>query len=356
MSKAVNKNPIPSTKFDDPTNRFQILSLATKEGVWEYDIVSDKSYYNDGMVNLFGYSREEMGDNHTWWSNNVHPLDKSTVIGQLDALLAGTESVWWGQYNFLCKNGEYKKILDRLFIVRDKDNKPLRIIGTMQDIAVLHIFENQVEKLNDQHRKNMIRAIIESEENERKNISDELHENVNQVLAAISLKISKLKEMNPDESGLSEVHEMLNYSIKEINTIAKRLSPLMLETLGLKKAIEDQLEELKTKNTIDYSIIATDEIIQKSDKNITRLLYRIAQMQIVNIAKHSGAKNVFINIKSTNNKVSMTIFDDGRGIDLKSFKFGRGFSTIQERVEAFGGIFKLQNAEEEKGCILTIVI
>lgn len=226
----------------------------------------------------------------------------------------------------------------------------------MQDVAVLDIFEKQVEKLNDQHRKNMIRAIIESEENERKNISDELHENVNQVLATISLKISNLKELKRDQPGLREVHELLNYSIKEIRTIAKQLTPLTIETLGLKTALEDLLDELKTKNAIEYSIIADEVSMQKSDKHIMKLLYRIAQMQIINIAKHSGAKNVSIKIKPTGNKISMTIFDDGKGIDLKAFKFGRGFSNILERVEAFGGMFKLENAEEEKGCVLTVVI
>lgn len=356
MNNPQNQEQGTHPQEGDPLNRLQILSLATKEGIWEYDITTGKSYYNDGMINLFGYSREEMEDNYTWWRTNIHPLDKSTVISQLDALLEGAESVWWGQYKFLCKNGEYKKILDRLFIVRDKDNKALRIIGTMQDVAVLDVFEKQVEQLNYKHRQNMIRAIIESEENERKNISDILHENVNQVLAAISLKISNLKNMKAEITGITEIHEMLNNSIKEIRTIAKRLSPLTLESLGLKTALEDLLSELKLKNKINYTIITNDECVQKTDKSILKLLYRIAQMQVINIAKHSGANNVFINIKPNGNKISMTILDDGKGIDLKSFKFGRGFANIQERVEAFGGMFKLGNAEEENGCILTVVI
>ncbi len=357
MKKTGNKNLSSAATSGNSLDRLQMISLATREGIWEYDIISKKAYYNDGMFKLFGYSPEEMKDNHTWWRNNVHPSDISEVIGQMDILLGGTESIWWGQYKFLCKNGEYKKILDRLFVVRDSNNKPLKIIGAMQDIEVLDIFERQVENINNEHRKNMIQAIINSEENERKKISEELHENINQVLAAVGIKISTLRKMNPGEqSGLNEVQEMLTYSIKEIRSIAQRLSPLTLEPLGLKTALIDLLNTLKIQKNIQYSIVIDDKVIQKLDANIKTLLYRIAQLQIVNIRKHSDANNVYIKINSLNEKLSMTIYDDGKGINLKNFKFGQGFLNIQERVEAFDGTFNLKSVEDEKGCILTVII
>src|SRR5947207_2380544 len=102
--------PAPRKKFNVhenlffiSLNRFELLSVATKEGIWEYDFVTRQAYYNAGMTELFGYSHTEMEDNNRWWRNNIHPKDRH-VINELDELLSGTKTVWWGQYRFLCKN------------------------------------------------------------------------------------------------------------------------------------------------------------------------------------------------------------------------------------------------------------
>lgn len=359
MKKASPRNSaIHENLFFNSLNRFELLSIATKEGIWEFDFITRKAYYNTGMTDLFGYTHAEMEDNNTWWRSNIHPMEKLDIIGELDELLSGDKTVWWGQYNFLCKNGEYKKVLDRLFVVRDKDNKPLRLIGTMQDLSELDALQRQVENLKIHHRRAMIKAIIDSEENERKDISEELHENINQVLATVNLKIANVKDhiKDEDQTRLNEVQELLNYSIKNIRTIAKRLAPLTLEALGLKTALEELLKVVKAKNNIEYSVTVNENAIAKSDPNIKTLLYRIAQLQIDNIEKHADAKIVFIKIVPNEEKISMTIYDDGKGIDPQTLQFGRGFSYIQERVEAFEGNFKVKNFDDNKSCMLMVVL
>jgi len=360
MKKAVSRNSnIRENLFFDSLNRFELLSIATKEGIWEYDFKTRKAYYNSGMTDLFGYSQLEMDDNHTWWRSNIHPLEKKYIIEELDELLSGDKTVWWGQYRFLCKNGEYRKVLDRLFVVRDKENNPLRLIGTMQDLTELSTLQLQVENLKLQHRRAMVKAIVHSEENERKDISQELHENINQVLAAVNLKITNVKGHIKDEekSGLKEVQELLNYSINGIRSIAKRLSPLTLQALGLQTSLEDLLETLKAKKDIAYSITIHKDTIDKTDSNIKTLLYRMAQLHITNIERHSHAKNIFIKINPAGEQhVMMSIYDDGKGIDTKTLTYGRGFSYIEERVEAFEGSFELKSIEGEDGFTLVVTL
>ncbi|MEO6328854.1 MAG: PAS domain-containing protein [Ginsengibacter sp.] len=359
MKKTAGRNAnIQENLFFNSLNRFELLSIATKEGIWEYDFKTRQSYYNLGMTDLFGYSQSEMEDNNTWWRSNIHPQEKDDIIGELDELLLGEKTVWWGQYKFLCKSGEYRKVLDRLFVVRDKENKPLKLIGTMQDLTELDALQLQVQNLKIQHRRAMVKAIINSEENERKDISEELHENINQVLATVNLKIANVKHSikGDEEKGLNEVQELLHYSIKEIRSIARRLSPLTLEALGLQTSLEELSDILKTKKGIDYSISVDEDVSKKTDSSIMRLLYRIAQLQIINIEKHSDAKNICIKIIPFREHISMTIYDDGTGINLKSLKYGRGFSFIEERVEAFEGSFTLKSAEGENGFILIVTI
>lgn len=349
---------VSENQFLKALKRFELLSIATKEGIWEYDFETRKSYYNSTMTDIFGYTEEEMEDNNAWWRGNLHPEDRAETIHVLDELLAGTENIWWGQYRFLCKNGEYKKVLDRLFVVRDQDKKPLRLIGTMQDLSELDALQNQVENLKLQHHREMIKMSIDTEEKERRDISEELHENINQVLATVNMKIAQAAPgLNVDEkSELIEIKELLNYSIVSIRSIAKRLSPLGLEGLGLKTVLEELLSDIAAQNDISYSVMVDEAAVRDAPPDVQTLLYRIAQLQISNIEKHSDATNVFIKIRSMREKISMAIYDDGAGTNLEDIEFGSGFSIIQERVEAFGGRFNLKSTAEEKGFMLTATV
>lgn len=358
QNEAVDDLVVPENQFLKALKRFELLSIATKEGIWEYDFNTHKSYYNSTMTDLFGYTEEEMEDNNTWWRANLHPEDRAATIHVLDELLASDENIWWGQYRFLCNNGEYKKVLDRLFVVRDQDKKALRLIGTMQDLSELEALQNQVENLKLQHHREMIRVSIDTEEKERRDISEELHENINQVLATVNMKIAQAAPAlhSEERSELNEIKELLNYSIVSIRSVAKRLSPLGLEELGLKTVLEELLSDIAAENEISYSVMVDEAAVKDAPPDVQTLLYRIAQLQISNIEKHSDARNVFIKIRSMREKISMAIYDDGAGSNLEQIEFGSGFSIIQERAEAFGGRFNLKSNTEEKGFVLTVTI
>jgi PAS domain S-box-containing protein len=349
---------LPEQTFINSLSKFELLSVATKEGIWEYDFVSGKAYYNKGMRDLFGYSESDMEDNHTWWRNNIHPSEREMIINQLDALLEGEKSVWWGQYQFMCSNGTYKKVLDRLFVVRNEDGIALRLIGTMQDLTELNELQQQVDLLKKEHHKMMIKAIIRSEERERKNISEELNENINQVLATVNLMISNetTNAAAQDDAGITGIKDLLNYSINEISIIANRLSSFTLNSFGPKTALEDMLIELKTTKKIDYAIIADAEKLKKIDPEIQTLLFRIGQLQIKNIEQHSDAEKILVEITPHEETLSMTIYDDGNGADVKDLKYGQGFSYIEERVEAYGGSFNIRSDTKRKGFTLTVII
>ncbi len=98
------------------------------------------------MTDLLGYTPEEMADNESWWRNNLHPQDKKRVITEVDEVMASEKSVWWGKYQFRCKDGSYKLILDRLFVVRDENGKTLRLIGTMQDLTEIDDLQQELGK------------------------------------------------------------------------------------------------------------------------------------------------------------------------------------------------------------------
>jgi len=339
-------------------NRFQLLSIATKEGIWEYDFNTRQSFYNDGMIDLLGYTLDEIADNESWWRNNLHPQDKKRVITEVDEIMAGTKSVWWGKYQFRCKDGSYKLILDRLFVVRDKSQKALRLIGTMQDLTEIDALQQELEKIRRQHHINMMRAIFQAEEGERKIISEELNENINQVLAAINMHLAQAKTQVNKEGlvWLQEAQGLLLDSISGISKIAKRLSPIVLNDLGFELALDELMDNMQHTRKVSYHIFVDEKIAGIVNLDIQTVLYRIAQEQVINIEKHSEARNILIKVEIAGKKIRMTVEDDGIGINLKSIQYGKGFSNIQEKTEAFDGSFNLESVEGKPGFKLEVII
>ncbi len=339
-------------------NRFQLLSIATKEGIWEYDFYTKESFYNDGMTDLLGYLPEEMADNESWWRNNLHPQDKKRVITEVDEVMASTKSVWWGKYQFRCKDGNYKLILDRLFVVRDDKGNTLRLIGTMQDLTEIDVLQQDLEKIRRDHHRAMLKAIFQAEENERKNISEALNENINQVLAAINMHLSQAKH-HVTPAGmvwLQEAQGLLLDSMNGITEIAKRLSPVMLNDLGLETALNDLLKHTQQSRFISYNIYVDEKISQLANLDIQTVLYRIVQEQLLNILKHSDARNVQVKVFMADKKIHMVVEDDGIGINLKQIQYGKGFSNIQEKTEALNGSFNLESVEGRPGFKLEVII
>src|SRR5215831_1462104 len=138
LTKTIEK---ANKEQDDALQRFNILGMATKDAVWDYNINTGECYTNQNLQEMFGYSPEELKDNYSWWTNNLHPNDRERVIRRLDNMLQTGGSEWQDEYRFRCLNGEYKVIYDRGFIMRDKENKPFRLIGAMQDVSILRMLK-----------------------------------------------------------------------------------------------------------------------------------------------------------------------------------------------------------------------
>lgn len=345
-------------EFIKSINRFQLLSLATREGIWEYDFITKKSFYNEGITELFGHTYPELDDNDTWWRNNIHPHDKNRIINALDELLDGTETVWWGKYHFRCKDDSYKLILDRLYVVRNADNAPIRLIGTMQDLTELDSLEQKFEAVRKEHQFQMQKAILKAEENERFKISEELHENINQVLAAINLHIAQAKNHVTQEglNWLEDAQHLLHESINGIRILSKKLSPVSLQSIGLQFALEDVLSPLAEKNNITYKMEINDLDFGKVSNELQTVLFRIAQHQLNNIIRHSNATHLVVKITAWGKKIKMVIADNGPGINLKKIRYGNGFSNIEQKTAIYGGTFNLQSIEGKKGFTLEVII
>jgi PAS domain S-box-containing protein len=115
--------------------RFRILTRATNEAVWDWNMETDSVWWNRNVQTLFGYDEEAVGIASVWRNQNVHPDDRERIVTSLQARVQRNEDFWSGEYRFRRADGSYADIFDRGYILRDHNGRATRMIGSMMDVT-----------------------------------------------------------------------------------------------------------------------------------------------------------------------------------------------------------------------------
>lgn len=115
--------------------RFQIVARATNDAIWDWDLVTNKVWWNEGVQALFGYSTEEVGFDASWWYGNIHPDDRERIVSDIGTAIENGKQFWLGEYRFRRGDGSYTYIFARSYLVYDRSGQPIRMSGGMTDIS-----------------------------------------------------------------------------------------------------------------------------------------------------------------------------------------------------------------------------
>jgi PAS domain S-box-containing protein len=113
--------------------RFQLVSRATNDAIWDWDLVSNQIFYSESFRTLFGYPPGE--SSMELEASRLHPDDRDKVMDDLRAFFASREEAWLGEYRYLCADGSYAFVYDRGHVVRDVEGKALRMVGSMMNVT-----------------------------------------------------------------------------------------------------------------------------------------------------------------------------------------------------------------------------
>ncbi len=128
--------------------RFQIVVRATNDAVWDWNLVTNTRWWNEGYESLSGYAPEKTSPGPESWTLFIHPEDLERVVSGIYQAIDGGGHEWSGEYRFLRRDGTYADIYDRGHIIRDVSGKAIRMIGAMQDITQRKQAEAELSKLN----------------------------------------------------------------------------------------------------------------------------------------------------------------------------------------------------------------
>ena len=119
----------------ESNERYDIVAKATSDTIWDWKIETDNFIWNKGIEEVFGYEKDAVGTSSSWWFDRIHPEDSIKMSVKLYSFLDQKTEKWQDEYRFKCADGTYKYVYDRGFLVKDKEGKPLRMIGAIQDIT-----------------------------------------------------------------------------------------------------------------------------------------------------------------------------------------------------------------------------
>ena len=219
--------------------------------------------------------------------------------------------------------------------------------------------EEKLLKQELDKQKLIAQAMVDAQERERAEIGKELHDNINQILSTTKLYLELAKNDNNQRLNLiNRSAGNIHNAIHEIRNISRSLVPSSIGDLGLQDSVADLVESIRTTKTLHVEFYAVGDIDACTSDKAKLTLFRIIQEQVNNVLKHSGARNLIIELilAETEGNIELSITDDGKGFNPEKMrKTGLGLSNITSRAELSGGKVNIQS-EPGQGCKLRVQI
>jgi PAS domain S-box-containing protein len=311
---------------------------AIPQQIWSSPPDGTLDYCNERWRSYTGLGLEQLrGDG---WQSMLHPDDRERV------LKAWHESVTNGtpyeqEERHRRADGQYRWFLARGVPLRDADGRILRWYGTNTDIEDRKQAEEKLERLSGQ--------LLQSQDEERRRISRELHDSTGQNLAALTTYLSQLETSIPSTARelcalASRCQELAVQCVREVRTLSYLMYPPMLDETGLADAIRHFVDGFTTRSGIKVELEVNPNF-GRLKEDVELALFRVVQESLTNIHRHSGSIRAKVLLDRRPDYVTVEVRDTGRGTSNKNpgtsrgipFQIGIGISSMIERVKLIGG-------------------
>ena len=332
-------------KRRETEERFQRMSDAAPVMIWQSGPDKLCSYFNKGWLDFRGRTMgQEIGNG---WTEGVHPDDLPACLDTYSKAVDARESFRM-EYRLRRYDGEYRWVSDSGVPRFEPDRTFAGYIGSCLDITDLKLAEDSL--------RNVSSRMLMAQEDERRRIARELHDDLSQQLALMAIDIEQLAQ-NPPASAPAFVSCMRQLWAKvdevsqDIQRLSRQLHPSKLEDMGLVAAVRSYCNELKRQGTLDVSF-SHDDIPNNLRVEAALSLYRIVQEALHNVIKHSGTKSARVDLRKESEDICLQISDSGRGFDLPTTKGGGlGLVSMRERARFVGGQWSIASSPSQGTCI-----
>ncbi len=343
-------------KHEQQGEEFLFATKLSFDVLWDWDLLTNKVFRSDGFNEMLGDIKKNNKGHITDWKEHIHSEDRVAVEKSLQDAIGSSVSHWEQTFRFIKHDGTIARVFDRASIIRHADGKAYRMIGAMHDLSKQVEMEEKLDKEIRLKEKQIADATEEAKEKERSNLGKELHDNINQLLAAskMYLDLAKRGGIN-SESYLNRSSEYTLKAIDEIRKLSKGLTTDFIRDFGLATAIDNLVKDTMEVSSVKITCSLKSFVEPKVNNKFKLNVFRIVQEHINNILKHAKASTVSIHLSQNNKFIKLIIADDGVGFDISKIQKGIGVANIKSRAEAYKGVAHFIT-KPGHGCVLTATI
>jgi len=268
------------------------------------------------------------------FSSEDEPLQ--LVVLALVIVLTFCVNIWMLQRRF----GPLEHLIERVERIDPSEPSTFAIEGDpVEEIDRLaHSFQRILQRVDDE-RKRSGKLVLRAQEEERRRVARDLHDEVNQALTAILLRLEALSQDTAPERAaeLAELKRLVSQAMDELLNLARQLRPTALDDHGLLPAIEAQMRGFAERTGIDARLDASGDTAELDEEKQT-VIYRVAQEALANAGRHAHAKHVEVSLAVAEHAAELRVRDDGVGFDPVSARGGGlGLEGMAERARLVGG-------------------
>lgn len=348
----------------EANERFERVTEATTDAIWDWDISKDIYYRGNGFQRLFGYEPQKILKRTDFWKDNFHPEDVDAIKESVEEALANPETrLWELEYRILHPSGTTKTVLDKGIIIRDDQGKPIRMVGAITDITYRKEYERELKRLNADLIKNIYDLQLANEELEQ--FAFITSHDLQEPLRMISSFMDQLRRKYGDQLD-DRAHQYIHYAIDG----AKRMKHIILDLLEYSRAgrLKEPNEIVDPNLIVEDYLVLRKKIIQEKSAQISYdplpkiktakvPLTQVFHCLLDNAIKYSKpdiAPQIFVSVREMEDAWQFMVQDNGIGIDPEFFHkifvifqrlhnreefegTGIGLALVKKQIESRGG-------------------
>jgi two-component system sensor histidine kinase UhpB len=323
--------------------RLRLALAAANQGIYDIDVQTGAMTVSPEYCRMIGYAPDELAETVTKLHNRLHPDDRDGVVRAYADFVAGRRSDFAVEFRQRTAHGGFRWVLSVGRIVAwDAAGGAVRMLGTHTDITAHREVQEELRASREQLRRLAV-AQEEAREAERARVARELHDELGQALTGLKLDVLWLRDRLPAADDLArtraaEALALVDTTMEAVRRVAAELRPAMLDDIGLASAIPWQAREFARRSGAAVTVTGADSIPAIESGKATAV-FRILQESLTNVARHSGATAVAIDIQADAEWLRLDIQDNGGGIETGGSDRRRplGILGMQERARAWNG-------------------
>jgi two-component system sensor histidine kinase UhpB len=216
-------------------------------------------------------------------------------------------------------------------------------VGETEEVARIELAFLRMMSRLEAERRRAGSVALRAQEEERARLARDLHDEVNQSLTGLLLRLEAVREAAPPEleAEIADTKALANRAMRELLSLARQLRPTALDDLGLVAAIAGQIEQV-SRSGVGAELVEEGDF-SDLDGDVQLVVYRVAQEALSNAVRHSGAERIEVALRRGGERVELTVSDDGRGFAFEASESGLGIAGMRERALLLGGELTIES-------------